>query len=537
MGTTADKLAYLLETKETIKSALIANGVAIRDTDTFREYAGKIDPNKTVRFLDSDGTLLYTYTKEEFLQLDSMPSVPDNSWGDVWNFDIDKAKTYVERCGGRLTIGACRKTSSTGFIAVTLHVHVTDELSKVLRFKYYQNNRYCNIDWGDDNIEEVQHPSDPGLVEVSHNYAECGDYVVTLESGIKELFFTPPNHSLVNVFSILPVTAIGCHRLKLVNAADAFVSGCQNLKTLIIANSGTHINDCPALSAFSGFYITQRYLSVYTYRRGVRQTYGMNNTALHSVLVETYSGGSGNLARNSHLRSVFFTEPPTSIGDSAFEGCSALQSIDTSAVTSIGDSAFEGCSALQSIDTSAVTSIGDSAFEGCSALEDIIFPEGITAIPSYCCQNCASLRDVVIPGTVKKINASAFSGCASLVNIDLPDSVTYIAESAFAYSGIKRFEARTGMTISNYAFKSSALEYFGPIPDRAFYLNIIEDCGNLRVIDYSRNTEVSELENKSYLLDSLECIVVPDSLYDEWITAANWSAYASKIVKASEYNG
>lgn len=30
-------------------------------------------------------------------------------------------------------------------------------------------------------------------------------------------------------------------------------------------------------------------------------------------------------------------------------------------------------------------------------------------------------------------------------------------------------------------------------------------------------------------------IVVPDSLYDEWITKTNWTLYASAIVKASEY--
>jgi hypothetical protein len=30
-------------------------------------------------------------------------------------------------------------------------------------------------------------------------------------------------------------------------------------------------------------------------------------------------------------------------------------------------------------------------------------------------------------------------------------------------------------------------------------------------------------------------IIVPDSLYDEWIVAANWSTFANQIVKASEY--
>lgn len=32
-------------------------------------------------------------------------------------------------------------------------------------------------------------------------------------------------------------------------------------------------------------------------------------------------------------------------------------------------------------------------------------------------------------------------------------------------------------------------------------------------------------------------IIVPDALYDEWIAATNWSSQASRIVKASEFNG
>ena len=32
-------------------------------------------------------------------------------------------------------------------------------------------------------------------------------------------------------------------------------------------------------------------------------------------------------------------------------------------------------------------------------------------------------------------------------------------------------------------------------------------------------------------------IVVPDSLYDTWVAATNWSTYANNIIKASEFNG
>ena len=42
MGSIADKLTYLQETKTAIKNAIVAKGVTIDDTDTFRSYADKI---------------------------------------------------------------------------------------------------------------------------------------------------------------------------------------------------------------------------------------------------------------------------------------------------------------------------------------------------------------------------------------------------------------------------------------------------------------------------------------------------------------
>ena len=46
MGSIADKLTYLQETKTAIKNAIVAKGVTIGDTDTFRSYANKIDSLK-----------------------------------------------------------------------------------------------------------------------------------------------------------------------------------------------------------------------------------------------------------------------------------------------------------------------------------------------------------------------------------------------------------------------------------------------------------------------------------------------------------
>lgn len=47
MGSIADKLEYLNNTKTAIKNALVSKGVDVADTDTFRSYADKINTLET----------------------------------------------------------------------------------------------------------------------------------------------------------------------------------------------------------------------------------------------------------------------------------------------------------------------------------------------------------------------------------------------------------------------------------------------------------------------------------------------------------
>ena len=56
------------------------------------------------------------------------------------------------------------------------------------------------------------------------------------------------------------------------------------------------------------------------------------------------------------------------------------------------------------------------------------------------------------------------------------------------------------------------------------------------IYDFSEVTAVPVLSASSGLtkISFISAIIVPDALYDEWIAATNWVAYASKIKKASE---
>ncbi len=148
---------------------------------------------------------------------------------------------------------------------------------------------------------------------------------------------------------------------------------------------------------------------------GITVTIGANVTKIpaHLFDVKSYSSRNG-----VNLTSVVFEEGSvcTSIGSSAFYGCSSLTSVDIpDGVTSIGDCAFSGCSGLTSIEIpDSVTTIGSSAFSGCSGLTSIEIPDSVTTIGSSAFYGCSGLTSIEIPDSVTTIGSSAFYGCSGL---------------------------------------------------------------------------------------------------------------------------
>ena len=96
-----------------------------------------------------------------------------------------------------------------------------------------------------------------------------------------------------------------------------------------------------------------------------------NITSENTVEVTYYSSSSNNyVSGDVVIPSTVMTYSVTSIGDSAFRGCSGLTSVTIpNGVTSIGEKAFEGCSGLTSVRCLATDppSIGSSSFSGISS--------------------------------------------------------------------------------------------------------------------------------------------------------------------------
>ncbi len=114
-------------------------------------------------------------------------------------------------------------------------------------------------------------------------------------------------------------------------------------------------------------------------------------------------------------------------------------------VTSIGWSAFKGCSGLTGITIpNGVRRIGDSAFYGCKSLTSVTLPNSVTGIDSFAFES-SGLTSITIPNSVTGIGVCAFHGCKSLKSITIGKGVTKIYDGAFrACVGLESIKVKSG---------------------------------------------------------------------------------------------
>lgn len=171
----------------------------------------------------------------------------------------------------------------------------------------------------------------------------------------------------------------------------------------------------------------------------------------------------------NQIQSVTIPESVTSIGKSAFEHCSNLDSLTINGVATsmIGAYAFASCTSLTSLSlVGSFQTIGDSAFVNCG-MTSLTIDATITSIEKYAFSSrfltslsltgnvqkigdhafdsCSSLYTVTLPKSLTSIGSYAFDSCTSLDSIEIPGKVTEIGDCAFHLSGLTSVKIDEGV--------------------------------------------------------------------------------------------
>ena len=347
---------------------------------------------KDVNFYDYDGTLLYSYTKGQFLMLSQLPELPTQA-GLIcqrWNWSLPDAQAHVTRTG-KLQIGANYITEDG---KTRLYISVTNSLKMEVSLYFSQTmSNGVAIDWGDGS--DVQSIEGTGALNTAHYYASKGDYCITLD--------VAEGCSL----------SLGSTTTGVLGRYDKAM--CGMLKHARIGKSVT-LNlqpffCCQALLSVSipeGLILgTAAFMNCYSLR-AVIIPHGATSL-LSSVCMYCYS-----------LIVVSIPQGVKEIATSAFSYCCALSSIDIpQGVTQIGSSAFGYNTALTScVIPDSVTSLGGSSFIENKSLSEVSISNGVTTLNSKTFSTCESLTKVILPQGIIKIATQTFYKCYSLVLFD-----------------------------------------------------------------------------------------------------------------------
>ena len=306
--------------------------------------------SKGAVFRDYDGTIVYSYTKEQVAELSELPAGPthDGLLFQKWNWSLSNIKSYVNKYD-YVEVGATYITDDG-----KTRIYISLQEGRLFPMLGLGVNGSVDIDWGDGSAHDTMTGTSISSNQFKeHQYAQAGDYVITLDV-MGEIGFNGRSGE----------TGYILHKYG--NASNVSEHEVYtNCITKIHLGSGiTSIGACAFQNCYS-------------------------------------------------LISITIPDEVTSINNSAFQNCFSLATIIIPGrITNIDIYTFNGCYSLALIIISdEVTHIYNYAFYNCFSLASIIISDGIASIGNSAFYNCFSLASITISDGVTNIGNQAFFKC------------------------------------------------------------------------------------------------------------------------------
>jgi len=271
---------------------------------------------------------------------------------------------------------------------------------------------------------------------------------------------------------------------------DSAFSSCYALTNITIPEGVTHIGN-------KAFYYCEKLtnISIPNSITGMGENVfeGADKLVYYTYDGSKYLGNSGNqqlVLVKAYAGETSYQIPKATkiIMDQAFLNCKSLTAITIPVgVTQIGKGAFNGCTALKSIQVS-----GNNAYYSQGAQGELFNKEetelikvpvagisggytvadGVTTIADYAFSECTTLTGIVIPTSVVAVGMNAFENCDNLLHV--------------WYSGSE--DHRTNITVAtgNEYFENTTWHYNCCKPDSHIYDNACDmacnTCGYIRTV-------------------------------------------------------
>lgn len=379
---------------------------------------------KDVNFYDYEGTILYSYTWDEFVAKNEMPPLPTHHDGltcECWNYTLEE----VLEQGGRCDVGAIYiPTDGNTHIVVNIKIPSKD----VVIFKgVVDSGDMMMIEWGDGESDTYN----SGSQVFTHQYTNVGIYDIvliyskTLKSlDIGHTYYIPAIKMYANRISFgINYSMLYSEIKEITTSTNCIVEGLPEKVTHYNCSKSTrsysYLSSTGGMLTSVSLHPTHAELGLYDLngQTKLKQLHIPTTTKITSSSFGPYYIENYSISKNNSY--AYIDDGCVMVGSTVMRGTRYSNIPDGATV--ISSSVFYGIRIPNYTLPDSIVEIGHSAFRGYTTLKPFKMPKNINKIGMYAFYETSGVFDFSNSTVVPSItNSNAFNGSFKIV---VPDNL------------------------------------------------------------------------------------------------------------------